>query len=106
MIRWQTWSRLLIVLLICAPAALRAQSAAPTEVLPFPRPVIAVSALTLDQLEDLAQAHNPILKRDLAQIEAARGNALQAGLYPNPHFDTNNPEVFAGRDSTFNVGFQ
>lgn len=62
--------------------------------------------LTLGQLEQLAQAHNPILQRDLAKLESARGQALQAGLYPNPRFDTNNPEVFAGRNSTFNVGIQ
>jgi cobalt-zinc-cadmium efflux system outer membrane protein len=71
-------------------------------------PVIADTAapLTLEQLEDLAQAHNPILQRDLAKLESARGQALQASLYPNPRFDTNNPEVFAGRNSTYNVGFQ
>jgi cobalt-zinc-cadmium efflux system outer membrane protein len=61
--------------------------------------------LTLDDLEQLAQAHNPILVRDRARIESARGQALQASLYPNPRFDTNNPEVFAGSNSTYNVGF-
>jgi outer membrane protein, heavy metal efflux system len=61
--------------------------------------------LTLDDLEQLAQTHNPILARDRARIESARGQAVQAGLYPNPRFDTNNPEVFAGSNSTYNVGF-
>src|SRR5207302_8397763 len=37
--------------------------------------------LSLDQLEQLAEAHNPILQRDLAKLESARGQALQAGLY-------------------------
>src|SRR5262245_25084937 len=62
--------------------------------------------LTLDQLEHLAQSHNPILQRDLAKLDSARGQALQAGLYPNPRFDTNNPEVFAGRNTLLNFGIQ
>ncbi|HJZ90428.1 MAG TPA: TolC family protein [Gemmataceae bacterium] len=85
----------------------------PTTTLAAPRPASALPPvpaapdrpLTLDDLEQLAQAYNPILARDRAKVESARGQALQAGLYPNPHFDTNNPEVFAGRNSTFNVGF-
>src|SRR5262245_34219021 len=79
--------------------------------LPAPKPrsdsVLAAPnrPLSLEDLEQLAQANNPILARDQARVESARGQALQAGLYPNPHFDTNNPEVFAGHNSTFNVGF-
>ena len=49
---------------------------------------------------------NPILRRSLARIDSARGDAQQAGLYPNPSFDTNNPEVFAGPATQYNVGFQ
>ena len=79
--------------------------------LPAPKPksdsvlVAPNRPLSLEDLEQLAQANNPILARDQARVESARGQALQAGLYPNPHFDTNNPEVFAGHNSTFNVGF-
>ena len=72
---------------------------------PMPAPPIPDRPLTLDDLEQLARAHNPILVRDQARIESARGQALQAGLYPNPRFDTNNPEVIAGSNSTYNVGF-
>jgi outer membrane protein, heavy metal efflux system len=68
-----------------------------------PAPAID-STLDLTKLEALAQAHNPILQRDMAQLESARGKALQAGLYPNPHFDAGNPQTFAGRNSQFGVG--
>src|SRR5579871_5203284 len=62
--------------------------------------------LTLDRLEDLADQYNPILPRDRAQIDAARGQATQAGLWKNPRFDTNNPQVFNGRTTLLNIGFQ
>ncbi|HEX3152857.1 MAG TPA: TolC family protein [Gemmataceae bacterium] len=67
-------------------------------------PTIPNQPLSLNDLEQLAQSHNPILQRDQARIESARGQALQAGLYPNPHFDTNNPEVINGKNSLFSVG--
>ena len=50
-------------------------------------------------------AFNPALRHALVQIESAVGDARQAGLYPNPRFDTNNPEVFAGSLSSYNAGF-
>jgi cobalt-zinc-cadmium efflux system outer membrane protein len=62
-------------------------------------------ALTLQRLEDLADQYNPILPRDRAQIDAFRGQATQAGMWNNPRFDTNNPQVFNGRTSLLNVGF-
>jgi len=40
------------------------------------------------------------------QIDAARGQAVQAGLFPNPRFDTNNPWVINGRNTLLNAGFQ
>jgi len=63
-------------------------------------------AMTLAYLSQVAQENHPVLRRDRARIESAAGSALQAGLYPNPRFDTNNPEEFAGKNSAFNVGFQ
>jgi cobalt-zinc-cadmium efflux system outer membrane protein len=62
--------------------------------------------LTLRRLEELADQYNPILPRDRAQIDAARGTATQAGMWNNPRFDTNNPQVFNGRTTLLNVGFQ
>ncbi len=60
---------------------------------------------TLPQLESAAIEFNPAMRHSLAQIDSARGDAQQAGLYPNPRFDTNNPEVFAGQNSSYNAGF-
>lgn len=42
------------------------------------------SAMTLDGLESIAWSNNPTLTQAQAQVGAARGKALQAGLYPNP----------------------
>jgi cobalt-zinc-cadmium efflux system outer membrane protein len=62
-----------------------------TEVLPPTvlggRPVAAPAApaeYTLDQLVRLALENNPRLAQAAVAIDAARGRALQAGLYPNP----------------------
>jgi cobalt-zinc-cadmium efflux system outer membrane protein len=40
--------------------------------------------LTLTDLQRLALANNPALRQAAAQVQAARGNAVQAGLWPNP----------------------
>jgi cobalt-zinc-cadmium efflux system outer membrane protein len=40
--------------------------------------------LTLASLRDIAYARNPLLRQANASVEAARGVALQVGLYPNP----------------------
>lgn len=47
-------------------------------------PAYAPSGLTVADLEQMALASNPTLKQTAAVIEASRGKALQAGLYPNP----------------------
>lgn len=39
---------------------------------------------TLENMERLAQEHNPTLRQARIQIEGERAKALQAGLYPNP----------------------
>ena len=41
-------------------------------------------ALTLAQLEQIALEHNPTLCQAVMRIQAARGQQLQVGLYPNP----------------------
>jgi cobalt-zinc-cadmium efflux system outer membrane protein len=42
--------------------------------------------LDLPELWNLALANNPALREAAANIEAARGRLIQAGLYPNPAF--------------------
>jgi cobalt-zinc-cadmium efflux system outer membrane protein len=44
----------------------------------------AETPLTIEQLEEIALAHNPTLAQSIAAIEQERGNLIQAGLYPNP----------------------
>src|SRR5262245_13720705 len=45
---------------------------------------LAQQTLNLAALEQMAQERNPTLRQATAIIEAARGRAQQAGLYPNP----------------------
>jgi cobalt-zinc-cadmium efflux system outer membrane protein len=45
-----------------------------------------LASLDLPSLWDLALANNPALRETAAELEAARGRAIQAGKYPNPHF--------------------
>ena len=62
--------------------------------------------LTLAYLSRLGMESHPLLRRDAARINSAAGQSLQAGLYPNPAFDTNNPQIFNGTQGTaLNVGF-
>jgi cobalt-zinc-cadmium efflux system outer membrane protein len=42
------------------------------------------SPLTLTDLQKIAAANSPFLRQAASDIEAARGNAIQAGAYPNP----------------------
>lgn len=44
----------------------------------------AEPAMTLADLEAMAQANNPVLARAAARVEAARGQWFQVGLPPNP----------------------
>lgn len=77
----------------------------PQAALPLPVVEQSGSRYSLEQLTSLAADNNPLLRRDLARIEAARGLAVQAGLYPNPRFDTGNPQQLAGVSSVYNAGF-
>ncbi|MGC3972082.1 MAG: TolC family protein [Pirellulales bacterium] len=65
-----------------------------------------VDSFRLDELVGFATTYNPILRRAEAVIEGAKGERVQAGLYPNPAMETNNPEVFSGQVSYVNFGFQ
>ncbi len=55
----------------------------PATILP-PLPVEAPKAYSLDDLIRIALDQNPRLAQAVFSIDAARGRALQAGLYPNP----------------------
>jgi cobalt-zinc-cadmium efflux system outer membrane protein len=58
----------------------------------------------LGDLVRLMEQNHPVLRRDLAMVEEARGTALQAGLAPNPRLDFINPWQFGGRNSEYSAG--
>ncbi len=66
----------------------------------------AGASMNLDQASDLAVRNNPVLAQAQAQIDSKIGTAIQAGIWANPRYDTNNPQVFNGSFSQYNVGFQ
>lgn len=52
--------------------------------------------LTLQELEEMALKNNPTLLQAEAEIRAARGRRLQAGLYPNPRVGYTGEEIRGG----------
>jgi len=52
--------------------------------------------LRLETLEQIAIGKNPTIARAEARIEAARGRAHQAGLYPNPSVGATGDEISPG----------
>jgi cobalt-zinc-cadmium efflux system outer membrane protein len=59
------------------------------------------NSVTLDVLTAFAVAHHPRLTTAFQQVQAARGRAHQAGLYPNPIVSGSSPQM-AGSDSQYN----
>lgn len=57
---------------------------APNLVLPLHGSETSKIRLTLAELETMAEKHNPTLAQAAARVQAARGQYLQVGLYPNP----------------------
>lgn len=62
---------------------------------------IGPSPATLEEFVALAERSHPKLRQALAAVEAARGKAVQARLYPNPMLAAGSPQV-AGADSQWN----
>jgi cobalt-zinc-cadmium efflux system outer membrane protein len=63
------------------------QESMPAQVLPATQltpPTTTNVPVDLDRLLRMAAQQNPILKQAAADVAAARGAAVQAGLYPNP----------------------
>lgn len=61
------------------------------------------SGLTLEQLEQMAMAHNPTLAQAQAGIRSAQGRVRQAGFWPNPSVGYTSSEI---RGGSFNGGEQ
>lgn len=66
-------------------------AAAPTPTAQAPQP--AAGALTLAALEEMALRGNPTLAQAAANIDDARGRAVQSGLYPNPTVGYNGEQI-------------
>lgn len=55
----------------------------------------------LEEFVFLAETGNPALREAAARVQVAQGNAIQAGLYPNPTFYTGSPQ-WTGSISQYN----
>lgn len=88
---------------------------------PMPLPPVSVEALleaapprdrdprkpySLSDLTAITDVSNPKLRSALADVESAQGARVQAALYPNPNLETNNPELWGGRASQINFGWE
>src|SRR4051812_6473015 len=95
-------SAIALLIVSFAPLA-RAQ-----EQLPAPMPANAGQQkpriLTLAAAESLALNYNSRLLEARARYDQARGQAMQATLYPNPRFDGGNPQQLAGSSSVYSGG--
>ncbi|MGC3972081.1 MAG: hypothetical protein QM775_33495 [Pirellulales bacterium] len=69
-------------------------------------PLTPTSVFRLEELVGIATTYNPILQREQARIDDAKGERVQAGLYENPTMFTNNPQIWAGQSSFVNFGFK
>jgi len=63
------------------------------------------SGLTLEQLEQMATAHNPTLAQAQAGIRSAEGRVRQAGLWPNPTIGYTGSEIRGGSFGGGEQGF-
>ena len=77
-------SSALIITIVLATASLAAAQSA------------ATSAITLEQLQQMALANNPTLAQAKAGVRAAAGRTRQAGLWPNPTIGYMGDEIRGG----------
>jgi outer membrane protein, heavy metal efflux system len=64
----------------------------------------ASAPVTIDQVVERAMAENSELRAMRAEVDAARGRLLQAGLRPNPMLDLGGQANVSGPDNNVNVG--
>ncbi len=63
--------------------------------------VEATPGITLDELIALAESSSPNLRQAAADVEAARGKAYQAGLYPNPTLSGGGNQIVGNQSQYF-----
>ena len=61
--------------------------------------------LTLDQLEKIAHDNSPVIRQALGDLQAANGNAIQAGTYPNPSLGLEGDTMGTGGTGGYQGGF-
>lgn len=83
-----------------SPLPIVDQVPAQTEPVPTPQS----EGIGVQELTDIALAHSPRLRRAWAEAEQARGEAIQAGMYPNPRFESGNPQQLGGMQSVYSGG--
>jgi outer membrane protein, heavy metal efflux system len=71
---------------------------------PEPIPVAGQSPLTLTQLQSMAVTRSPLIRQAAADVEAARGNMIQAGAYPNPHVGYQADTIGTGQTGGYQGG--
>jgi cobalt-zinc-cadmium efflux system outer membrane protein len=73
---------------------------------PAPEPVLAPgqAPLTLAQLQATAVMRNPLIRQAASDVEAARGNMIQAGAYPNPHVGYQSDDINTGLTAGYQGG--
>src|SRR5262249_23138841 len=72
---------------------------------PKPAPGPEGRALTLADLQQLAMTNSPVLRQAAADVEAARGAAVQAGTHPNPTVGYEVDQWNSGRTTGQQGGF-
>lgn len=77
------WRLLSLAVLLVAAGATHVASAQTESTAPIPD-VPAHPGVTLEELVSIAETSSPTLRQAAANVDAARGHAVQVGLYPNP----------------------
>src|SRR3954453_6794897 len=83
-----------------AVAATYPEAADPTTLPAFSQP------LDLPALWGIALVYNPELREAAADVDAARGRCLQAGKYPNPHFQYEEEDLGTSQAAAGTIRFQ
>jgi cobalt-zinc-cadmium efflux system outer membrane protein len=71
----------------------------PPGMLPQAAPGLEGRPLSLRDLQQLGFNNSPLIRQAAADVEAARGAAIQAGAYPNPNVGYESDQVKPGVDS-------
>ncbi len=105
------WMKILVLTLVMAGfvSAVLAESAESAETVGQPsrqevaNAILSQSEINLNDLFRLADLTNPQLEVDRAWIEARKGQAVQAGLYPNPELTLGVDEAFLSEPNPYKM---